>query len=94
MAIPLELPVRLASSSGEVLFKAPRLEAAHLRLPKRRFEYGGGLKLTCSQGEGWRSDDHWIATRRMSDAEQQLFLRDLEEDNRELLEMLRTGAGG
>ena len=96
MAVPLELPVRLASSSGEVLFRAPRSEAANLGGRRDRFfEYEDGLKLTAAQQPGvWHRDDHWIASRPMSDAEKQRFLKELEEDNREVLEMLRTGAGG
>src|SRR5687768_414643 len=78
------LPVRLASRTGRVLFNAPRLRAATLGYRRDRFfEYADDLKLTPVQEPGvWCKDDHWIASRPMSDGEKATFLREVEEDNR------------
>jgi hypothetical protein len=95
MAGSLSIPVRLSSSAGRVLFQAPYLAAAWLGYRRDRFfEYAGDLKLTPVQQPGVLSrDDHWIASRAMSEAEKKAFLKDVEQDNRSVREELRRGAG-
>ena len=95
MTVEGMIPVRLASASGRVLFNAPRLQAAWIGSRRDRlFEYADDLKLTPVQQPGsWHSDDHWIASRPMSDAEKEAFLREVEEDNRSVAEDLQRYAG-
>jgi hypothetical protein len=95
MANPPDIPVRLSSSTGHVLFNAPHLTAAWMGFRRDRFfEYAGDLKITPAQQPGEvRRDDHWVASRRMSEAEKEAFLREVEEDNRSVREELRRGAG-
>ena len=90
-----EVPVRLSSSRGRVLFKAPRFTAAWIGYRREGFfEYAGDLKLIPVQQPGTLArDDHWVASRPMSEAEKAACLREVDHDNRAVEGELRRGAG-
>ena len=90
-----ECPVRLASSTGRVLFEAPYPYGAFTGVWRDRpVEMGHDLTLIfVHERLTYRRDDHWIASRRMSKAEQEAFIREMERQNRSLEEEMRRWAG-
>ena len=91
-----DCPVRLSSSTGQVLFKAPYPAGAFTGVRRNRpIELRDDLTLTFAQREPltFSRDDHWIASRRMSKAEQEAFIKEVERHNSVLEEEMRRGAG-
>ncbi len=88
MTLPNEHPVRLASSTGRILFKAPYLFGGAFSglWSERNVELGDDLIVTFVQVQPMvmSKDDYWIANRPMSKAETKAFLREVERRNQSL----------